>query len=203
MFYIRLCPNTKQNKTKKHHLSKTKTITAKTAGSIRDAKIKMKFLENTIATDKRLRKSEWTYPLTFSLHFCTSWPHSPCHGPVNVLLYQQTVVINSGIKMWFFRQTEGAECLAEQNEIPVASRQQLALLKSSSDRQLSCIGLPALQHLLSSTWSLASACTSTAASISLLSGHLVSTLAFNLNSWAGNFYIPIFSLFFFLFVIVR
>lgn len=33
-------------------------ITAKTAGFIRDAKIKMKFLENTIATDKCLRKSE-------------------------------------------------------------------------------------------------------------------------------------------------
>lgn len=33
-------------------------ITAKTAGFIRDAEIKMQFLENTIATDKFLRKSE-------------------------------------------------------------------------------------------------------------------------------------------------
>ena len=104
MFYIRLCPNTKQkNKTKKHHLSKTKMITAKTAGFTRDAKIKMKCLQNTIATDKCLRKCKWTYPLTFSLHFCTSWPHSPCHRPVHVLLYQQTVLVTSGMKTVVFQ----------------------------------------------------------------------------------------------------
>lgn len=40
-----------QNKTKKHHLSKTKMITAKTANFKGVAKTNMKFLENTIATE--------------------------------------------------------------------------------------------------------------------------------------------------------
>lgn len=82
---------------------------------MKDAKIKMKFLENTIATDKCLRKSEWTYPLTFSLHFCSSWPHSPFHGPVTALSRQQGSQ-HSGTE------AEGAERLVDQSEIPVASR---------------------------------------------------------------------------------
>lgn len=42
------CPNTKQIP-KKHHLNKTEMITAKTAGFKGVTKIKMRFLENTIA----------------------------------------------------------------------------------------------------------------------------------------------------------
>lgn len=133
-------------------------ITAKTAGFIRDAKIKMKFLENTIATEKCPRKSEWTYPLTFSLQFCTSWPHSPFHGPVNVLLYQQTVLIKSRIKIVVFQTGWRSQEPCRPEWSP--SCFQVAISTSEVQQwQGAVTHWPPSFTALSSTWRLVSACT--------------------------------------------
>lgn len=68
-------------------------ITAKTAAPRRDAKSKMKFLEDTIATNECLRKRDRTYPLTFPLRLRTSGPHGPFPGAVTVSSHQQTLLL--------------------------------------------------------------------------------------------------------------
>ena len=178
-FYIRLCPNTKQNK--KHHLSKTKIITAKTAGFMKDAKIKMKFLENTIATDK----------------FLEIWMNVPFDLFIAFLFFVTSQSISWSsyclvtparfAAQWDRGWGRGAPCGPEWN--PSCFK---VAISASEVRQWQAAGALPSQHCstpqLSST--LLPGWPSTAAGIPLHPSHLASALALNFNSWAGNFDTP-------------
>ena len=98
-------------------------ITARTAGFTRDAKIKVKFLENTIATEKCLGQSERAYPLTSPLHSVLRDPTVPCIVRFMSGHSGERLSSTAGRGAWLSRRAEGAERLADRSESPGASRQ--------------------------------------------------------------------------------